>query len=74
MSNMWSNGPLPGNEKKAEARRRQRLNKPPSPSVAQIISDSFDRGDNATALLGIIYLICAVGACVAMFVMFLNAL
>jgi len=74
MSNMWSNGPLPGNEKKAEARRRQRANKPPKPTALKLISDSIDRGDNATAFLGIIYVICALGACFAMFVMFLNAL
>lgn len=74
MSNMWSNGPLPGNEKKAEARRRQRANKPPKPSAIELISDSIDRGDNATAFLGIIYVIFAVGACIGMFMMFLNAL
>ena len=60
--------------KKAEARRRQRANKPPKPSAIELISESIDRGDSATAFLGIIYVICAVGACVGMLVMFLNAL
>ena len=74
MSNMLSNEPLPGNEKKAAARRRQRANKPPKPSALKLISESIDRGDSAAALLGIIYVIFAVIACIGMFVMFLSAL
>ena len=74
MANSWNNGPLPGNEKKAEARRRQRANKPPKPNIFQLLSDSLDRGDDATAFLAIICIICGAGACITMFVMFLNAL
>ena len=61
-------GPLPGNEKKAEARRRQRANKGPEPSIFKLIADSADRGDEAGVIIGVIYVLIAVGAIVAMFI------
>ena len=62
-------GPLPGNEKKAEARRRQRANKSPEPSIFKLIADAADRGNDAVVILGVIYVLMAVGAIVAMFIM-----
>ena len=60
-------GPLPGNEKKAEARRRQRANKGPEPSIFKLISDAADRGDDASVIIGVMGVLLAVGAIVAMF-------
>jgi hypothetical protein len=67
-------GPLPGNEKKAEARRRQRANKGPKPSIFKDISDSYDRGDDANFFLGVLMVLISFGAIGAMFVMFFAAL
>lgn len=71
MSNDWMNGPLPGNEKKAEARRRQRANKRPEPGPIQMLNElaslPSSPGNTALIILYVLLLVIIVGIFAWMF-------